>query len=74
MLRVAPVSTYTVAHELGQESEAMVRRVYVHLGEVRHRSQAVEYRVAQLLSSSGTAGRSLGSLLGALLRRQPKLA
>jgi integrase len=28
----APVSTKTVARELGHESEAMVRRVYAHLG------------------------------------------
>ena len=27
----------------------MVRRVYAHLGEVRHRSEVVEYRVAQHL-------------------------
>jgi hypothetical protein len=45
--RGAAVSTYTVARELGHESEAMVRRVYAHLGEVRHRSEVVEYRVAQ---------------------------
>src|SRR5690606_8030348 len=45
--RGAPVSTYTVARELGHESEAMVRRVYAHLGEVRHRSEVVV--------SSGTA-------------------
>jgi len=32
--RGAPVSTYTVARELGHESEAMVRRVYARLGEV----------------------------------------
>lgn len=40
----APVSTYTVARELGHESEAMVRRVYAHLGTIRHRSEVVEYR------------------------------
>jgi len=43
----APVSTYTVARELGHESEAMVRRVYAHLGTIRHRSEVVEYRVEQ---------------------------
>jgi hypothetical protein len=41
----APVSTYTVARELGHESEAMVRRVYAHLGMIRHRSEVVEYRM-----------------------------
>jgi integrase len=47
--RGAPVSTYTVARELGHESEVMVRRVYAHLDEVRHRTEVVEYRVAQHL-------------------------
>jgi hypothetical protein len=45
--RGAPVSTYTVAREMGHLGEAMVRRVYGHLGQVRHRSEAVEYRVEQ---------------------------
>jgi len=27
--------------------ESMVRRVYGHLGEVRHRAEVVEYRVEQ---------------------------
>lgn len=43
----APVSTYTVAREMGHGGEAMVRRVYGHLGQVRHRAEAVEYRVEQ---------------------------
>ncbi len=43
----APVSHYTVAKELGHGGEAMVRRVYGHLGQVRHRSAVVEYRVEQ---------------------------
>jgi len=43
----APVSTYTVAREMGHGGEAMMRRVYGHLGQVRHRSEAVEYRVEQ---------------------------
>ena len=43
----APVSTYTVARELGHGGEAMVRRVYGHLGQVRHRAEVVEYRVEQ---------------------------
>jgi integrase len=49
----APVSTYTVARELGHESEAMVRRVYAHLGEIRHRSEVVEFRVGQHLERLG---------------------
>ncbi len=43
----APVSVYTVAKELGHGGESMVRRVYGHLGTVRHRSDVVEYRVEQ---------------------------
>nr|MBA2302182.1 site-specific integrase [Acidobacteriota bacterium] len=45
--RGAPVSLYTVSRELGHGSEEMVRRVYSHLGEVRHRSDVVEYRLEQ---------------------------
>ncbi len=39
------MSLYTVSRELGHGSTAMVQRVYAHLGEVRHRSKVVEYRV-----------------------------
>lgn len=42
-----PVSTYTVACELGHGSEAMVRQVYGHLGDVRHRAEVVEYLPAK---------------------------
>jgi hypothetical protein len=47
--RGAPVSLYTVSRELGHGSEEMVRRVYAHLGAVRHRSEVVEFRVEQHL-------------------------
>ena len=43
----APVSVFTVARELGHGGEAMVRKVYGHLGQVRHRAEVVEYRVEQ---------------------------
>lgn len=43
----APVSIYTVAQELGHGSETMIKRVYGHLGQVRHRAEVVEYRVEQ---------------------------
>ncbi len=33
--------------QLGHGGESMVRRVYGHLGAVRHRSTVVEYRVHQ---------------------------
>jgi hypothetical protein len=62
--RGAPVSTYTVARELGHEPEAMVRRVYAHLGTVRHRSEVVEYRVAQHLEQVGERLRKLGIVTG----------
>jgi integrase len=41
----APVSPYTVSRELGHGSGAMVERIYSHLGTIRHRSEAVEYRI-----------------------------
>jgi len=40
----APVSPYTVGRELGHGGDALVRRIYGHLGTVRHRSEVVEYR------------------------------
>lgn len=43
----APISTFTVAREMGHGGETMVRKVYGHLGHVRHRAEAVEYRVEQ---------------------------
>ena len=45
--RGAPVSEYTVGRELGHGGSALVRRVYGHLGQVRHRSEVVEYRIEQ---------------------------
>jgi hypothetical protein len=43
----APVSTYTVGRELGHGGDGLVKRVYGHLGQVRHRSEVVEYRIEQ---------------------------
>ena len=43
--RGAPVSEFTVARELGHGGTAMIRKVYGHLGQVRHRCEAVEYRM-----------------------------
>ena len=45
--RGAPVSAWTVAKEMGHGGRSLVDRVYGHLGEVRHRSDAVEYRADQ---------------------------
>ena len=49
----APVSIYTVAREMGHGGEAMVRNVYGHLGQVRHRAETVEYRVEQHAAKLG---------------------
>jgi integrase len=40
-----PVSPWTVAREMGHGGTALVERVYGHLGDVRHRSEEVEYRI-----------------------------
>ena len=37
--------------ELGHGSEEMVRRVYAHVGNVRHRSEVVEFRIEQHLEA-----------------------
>jgi len=42
-----------VAKELGHGGEAMVRRVYGHLGQVRHRAEVVEYRVEAFAEQLG---------------------
>jgi hypothetical protein len=34
-----------VARALGHGGDSLVRRIYGHLGEIRHRSEVVEYRV-----------------------------
>ena len=41
----APVSPFTVSKELGHGGTSMVEKVYSHLGQVRHRSEVVEYRL-----------------------------
>lgn len=51
--RGAPVSVYTVGKELGHGRYALVKRVYGHLGEVRHRAEVVEYRVEQHAAKLG---------------------
>jgi hypothetical protein len=45
--RGEPVSQFTAGRELGHGGDSLVRRVYGHLGEVRHRADVVEYRVEQ---------------------------
>jgi hypothetical protein len=58
--RGAPVSIYTVARELGHGSDEMVKRIYAHLGDVRHRAEVVEYRVDQHLERLGDRLQRLG--------------
>ena len=57
----APVSPYTVARELGHGGDSMVRRVYGHLGELRHRAAVVEYRVEQHAAKLGERLAALGA-------------
>ena len=39
----APVSIYTVAEEMGHKDTEMIKRIYGHLGEVRHRGEEVGF-------------------------------
>jgi hypothetical protein len=58
----APVSPFTVGRALGHGGDALVRKVYGHLGTVRHRSAAVEYRMEQ---HAATLGDRVATLRGA---------
>lgn len=58
----APVSPYTVSRELGHGSTAMVERVYSHLGTIRHRSEAVEFKVEQHKKALGKRLKALQGL------------
>ncbi len=44
-----PVSPFTVMRELGHSSIGLIEKTYGHLLDVRHRSEAVEYREAEVL-------------------------
>ncbi len=48
-----PVGEYTVGKELGHGGFSLVRRVYGHLGQVRHRAEVVEFRVEQHADALG---------------------
>lgn len=54
-----PISPWTVAKWMGHGGQSLVDRIYGHLGEVRHRSDVLEYG-AQAASSSGDTTRSGG--------------
>jgi hypothetical protein len=49
----ARVSIYTVARELGHQSDEMVKCIYAHLGAARHRSGQAEYRLEQHVDQLG---------------------
>ena len=38
---------------MGHGGDSLLRRIYGHLGEVRHRAEAVEYRVEQHAEALG---------------------
>ena len=42
-----PIAVYTVARELGHGGDSLIKRVYGHLGKVRHRAEHVEFRIEQ---------------------------
>jgi hypothetical protein len=66
---VRTVSTYTVALEQGHECEAMVRKVYAHLGAIPHRPEIVECRVEQHLARFGDRLQRLGLARAITLER-----
>lgn len=51
--RGAPVSQFVVGKELGHGGDALVKRIYGHMGTVRHRSEVMEYRVEQHSAALG---------------------
>ena len=65
--RGAPVSSWTVAREVGHSSTDMIEETYGHLGQVRHRSDVVEYRAEQHVTI-------LGDRLTAVCRSEHKRA
>ena len=42
-----PVSPFTVGKEMGHGGDALVKRVYGHIGTMQHRAEVVEFRVEQ---------------------------
>lgn len=62
----APVSEFTVGRELGHGGESMVRRVYGHLGAVRHRADVMEYRVSDFLQQQIRDGHTVEAFLQSL--------
>lgn len=59
--RGAPVSQFVVGKELGHGGGALVKRVYGHTGEIRHRAELVEHRVEQHIAELTTRMHSVRS-------------
>jgi hypothetical protein len=49
----AGLTVFVIAGISGHGSDEMVKRVYAHLGDVRHRSDVVEYHVEQHIDRLG---------------------
>ena len=58
------VSQFTVSRELGHGGDSLVKRVYGHLGTVRHRAEAVEFRIENHESSISGYDERVRQLLG----------
>jgi integrase len=58
--RGAPVGEFTVGRELGHGGFALVRRIYGHLGTIRHRADVVEYPLEAFRAELGERLDSLG--------------
>ena len=50
---MARISAIHGGKELGHSGDALVRRMYGHLGTVRHRSKVVEYPTERLTLKAG---------------------
>lgn len=59
--RGAAISRYTVAKWMGHGGTRLVERVYGHLGEIRHRSEVVEFRVEHHREKLGDGLKALQS-------------
>jgi hypothetical protein len=57
------VSPYTVGRELRHGGDALVKRIYGHLGAVRHRAEVVEFGVSDHLAQELRDGRTVEDLL-----------
>ena len=56
----------TVVREQGHGSPAMVRRIYGHLGTVRHRAEVIEFRVEQHKETKVREGKTVSAMLAEL--------